>query len=256
MLRTIAIAAPVLLGGWYMMGGSGYSRVVDRTPEQVAAALDDLDIREQPGSPGTDPSRSGGVMPLFRHARTPDGIVWTVMSGNQVAVTMTAHLTPIDGGKRTRVTASVARGDAPDDFTSPAFRSTGITMGLFGMALESELDELTAPPRDEAGCAALKARFESGAYASRDMREHSGLKDAIGDVAATTATLAAVQAESHRLGCEQPGGAFRPVSEQMKPAEPAMRMPALEMPPSEPEARDGVSFKPGAPMVNPNPDRR
>lgn len=253
MFRTIAVAAPVLLGGWYLFGGSsGYSRVVDRPPEEVAAALEDLDIREQPGSPGTDASRSGGVMPLFSHARTADGMTWTVMSGKDVAVTMTAHLTPVDGGKRTKVTATVARGNSPDDFTSPAFRSTGITMGLFGMALESELDELTAPPRDEAGCAALQERFESGAYASPDMQEQTGLKDAIGDVAATSAKLAALQAEAHRLGCVQPGArsdAFKPVSNRMGTGAPEMR-------PSQPGSRDGVSFKPGAPMVDPNPDRR
>ncbi|MES2443612.1 MAG: hypothetical protein V4574_12345 [Pseudomonadota bacterium] len=242
MFRTLAVAVPVLLGGYYLFGSAGsYSRLVDRPPAEVAAALDDLDIGEQPGSPGSDPSRSGGVKAIVSHARTADGVTWTVMSGDKVAITMTATLTPVDGGKRTRVTARVARGNAPDDFVPPAFRSTGIAKGLFGMALEAELDELTAPPAgDPRVCEALFERFQAANLASPDLQQRDGLKDAIGDTAAIGVRLAAFQAEARRLGCDRKpaGEGFAPVTSAMGPA------------PAEGEA---VSYKPGAPMVRATP---
>lgn len=250
MIRTLSGAAALALGGYYMVGGmGGYSRVVDRPPEQVAAALEDLDIRDQPGSPGTDPSRSGGVLPVFVHARTAEGVTWTVMSGQNVAVTMIAHLTPVDGGKRTKVTVSVARGNAPDDFVSPAFRSKGITTGLFTMAVESELDELTAPPPgDPAKCAALFERFQDSNLASEDLQRQDGLRDAIGDVAVAGTRIAAYQAEARRMGCATGGdGAFRTVESRMRPAPEQPEMPRVE------QDRPDVSFRPGAPMVNPTP---
>lgn len=47
-----------------------------RPPAEVMAALADLDITAQPGSPGTDPSRSGGVEPVFLLDRQPDRMIW------------------------------------------------------------------------------------------------------------------------------------------------------------------------------------
>jgi hypothetical protein len=223
--------------------------VVDRPPAEVAAALDDLDIADQPGSPGTDPTRSGGVQPIFAHARTADGVTWTVMSGKDVAITMTAHLAPVDDGKRTKVTVSVARGNAPDDFVSPAFRSTGTATGLFAMAVDAELDELTAPPpADPATCAALFERFQEGALASEDLQQRDSLKDAIGDVAAAGTRIAAYDAEARRIGC--PTGAsreFREPENRMKPAEPRL------MSPDEHERFGATSPKPGEPMLDPTP---
>ncbi|WP_404335795.1 hypothetical protein AB2M62_17345 [Sphingomonas sp. MMS12-HWE2-04] len=240
MLRALVGASAALFGGYYLFGGmGGYSRVVDRSPDEVASALDDLDIREQPGSPGTDPTRSGGVRPVFSHARTADGITWTVRSGDDVAVTMTAYLTPIDDGKRTKVTTSIQRGNAPDDFVSPAFRSKGITAGLFGMALDSELDKLTAPPAaDPAKCVAFFERFREDNQSMPDAHRQDNIRDAVGDVAATAMRLAAFQAEARRIGCPTDGGGdFEPVRSEMRPAQPDR----------------GVSFVPGEPMIDPNP---
>ena len=103
------------------------------------------DIRRQHGAPGTDPAASGGVRPVFRHEQTADGVVFTIYSGDKVATRMIAHLEPLDGGRRTRIWAEVERGDAPDEQVSPAFRSTGVTLGLFSAALvgcraEGEVD--------------------------------------------------------------------------------------------------------------------
>lgn len=107
-------------------------------------SLEDLDITVQPGAPGADSARAGGIRPVFRLSRTADSTTRTVMSGAQVATQMTAHVVPIDAG-HSRVIAKVRRGDAPDDFVFPAFRSKGITLSLFSMALDGELDKLTRP---------------------------------------------------------------------------------------------------------------
>ncbi|WP_343519063.1 hypothetical protein [Sphingomonas sp.] len=249
MLRMLALGVPVLAIGYMAMPGGGYSRVVDRPPGEVAAALADLDIREQPGSPGTDASRSGGILPVFSHQRSADAVTFIVASGDKTAVRMIAHLEPVDGGKRTRVTASVERGDAPDDFVSPAFRSRGITMGLFTMAIESELDELTAPVRKAGAetCEKLIERFQASALASEDLQRRDGIKDAMGDTASAVMRIAALQQEARRLGCDTGAShAFKPVSNRMGEAGPA---PRIELESSEGE---GVTYKPGEPMLDPD----
>lgn len=220
-MRLLAVAAPLVVGGYYFVGGfdGGYSRVVSRPIDEVAWALSDLDISDQPGEVGTDPSRSGGVRPIITHQRTAEGIVWTVRSGNDVAITMTAKLTPIEDGKKTKVTTSVARGNAPDDFVSPAFRSTGIAQGLFSMAVEDELNELVAPPpADPAVCEKLRDQFQESGFASEDLQRQDGLGDAIGDVAKAAQKLQAYEAEARRLGCmrAKSSNEFSPVTQQMK----------------------------------------
>jgi len=68
-LKGLLLLVPIAAGGWYMVGGSigGMSRDVDRPPEVVAAAISDLDIRRQPGTPGTmRPARAA----FFRSSAT------------------------------------------------------------------------------------------------------------------------------------------------------------------------------------------
>ena len=76
MFKFLALAAPVMLGGFYMTGGltSEWSRDVERPLPEVLAGLEDLNISDQPGSPGTDPSRSGGIAPMFRVRKTATNI--------------------------------------------------------------------------------------------------------------------------------------------------------------------------------------
>ncbi|HEY0412996.1 MAG TPA: hypothetical protein VGD66_07635 [Allosphingosinicella sp.] len=243
-LKTFGALAPVMAGLLYFGGafGGGFSRDVDRPPAAVLAALEALDITRQPGSPGTDPSRSGGVAAVFQLARGPDRITWTVMSGDKVATRMTAIVSPLDGGRRSRVTAAVERGDAPDDLVSPAFRSKGITLALFGAAIDDDLNALTAPPPgDPAKCDALKAKFEADNEAAGFAERPSGLGQAIGRTAQIAARLRAMEAELRRNGCDtSPAGGggdrFTEVRSEMgnPGAEPA----------------EGVSFKPGQPMVD------
>jgi hypothetical protein len=232
----IFLTIVVVAGGWYAGGflGSGYSRVVDRPEAQVVAALEDLDITAQPGNPGTDPSRSGGALPDIRLEKAQDRMTWWVMSGTKVAIKMTATLTPIDGGKRTKVTTSVERGDAPDDVVSPAFRSTGITSGLFSMAVEGELNKLVAPPRErEEFCRGLMDKFTASNEANREAEgKPRSLGQALAAGAKTTLRLQAMEDEMRRQGCPtEPAGGFKDVQSKMGPAEPEMR-PA-ETPPSD-----------------------
>lgn len=177
-------------------------------------ALADLHIRDQPGAPGTDPKQAGGIRPLFRTELGEDRISFLVLSGDRVATRMTAILQPLDDGRRTRVTAQVERGDAPDDFVSPAFRSTGITMGLFTMALESELNELVAPQKASAEtCQALMDRFERSNEAAGSSANPEGLGQAVGQTAKAVIRLHAMEAELRRSGCStENGGQFRQVT--------------------------------------------
>lgn len=214
LLKSLGLCVPLAAGALYFGGvfDAGYSRDVGKSPDQVLAALEDLDVRRQPGSPGTDPSRSGGVEPLFRTERTDKAISFVVMSGNEVATRMTAHLEPLDGGARTRVTATVERGDAPDERTSPAFRSEGLTMGLFASALQDELDRLEAPPQATAQfCRDLEQRL---------LAQNGPTQNGV----AAIARVHQMGAEMRRNGCplDGPGGGedFQPVRSQMGPATP------------------------------------
>ena len=248
MIGKLGVAAAVMMGGVWASGvlGHGYTRTVARPQAEVMHALEDLDITQQPGAPGTDPSRSGGVKPIFQLSKTPNEMIWTVMSGDKVATRMIAELQAVDA-THTEVTARVERGDAPDDLVSPAFRSKGVTLGLFGMALEGELNELTAPPENTAGCAELMDRFQEGEFAPRFKPEADrSLSSAMGQTAQTVMALNAVEGERRRLGCkDKPAGEFQSVREEMRPAddESATRS-------------DGVKFEPGKPMVDPSAPTR
>ena len=242
-LKTLGVLVPAAAGAaWFLgaFGGSGYTRDVARPPAEVLNGLADLDIRRQPGSPGTDPSRSGGVMPVIQVDRGVDRMVWTVMSGDKVATRMTALVQPIDGGQHSRVTAMVERGDAPDDFVSPAFRSKGLTMGLFGAALEDDLNQLTAPPPgDPAKCRQLMIQFAANnAAAGYGQRPHN-VGQAMGQTAKTVMGLSAMEAELRRNGCKDD-----PVDFEAPKAE-------MTGDGSQPRPEQGeVRFESGKPMVD------
>jgi hypothetical protein len=238
-LKALGLLAPFVAGTLYLSGAlaGGWSRDVARTPAQVAAAIADLDIRKQPGSPGTDPSRSGGVAPVFRVERAPDKVSWTVMSRDRVAIRMTALLEPLDGGRHTRVTAEVERGDAPDDLVSPAFRSTGITLALFSSALEEEIDRYLTPAyADAAHCEKLMQQFafENG-IAGFGLRPDD-IGEAVGNTARIAIRLKAMETELRRNGCDTRSRGFQPISDEMSKG-------GMGRTPN-------VSFEPGKPMVD------
>ena len=223
--------------------GPGYARNVSATPAEVREALRDLDIRDAPGNPATDPSRSGGVAPMFQLSEQGDDMIWTITSGDKVAVRLIAHLEPTDGGQHTKVTAEVERGDAPDDFVAPAFRSPGVTRSLFGMVLDQQLDEIhVTQSRDSEVCQQIMADFEG----STPNSDQTGF----GGVAQTGLRLSALEGKLKAAGCPTGfQGKFEPVSSQMGPGD--------GPPPTFPERnRDGVSFKPGEPMIDPSKSSR
>jgi hypothetical protein len=171
------------------------------------------------------------------------------MSGDQVAVRMIAIVEPAAGGKHSVVSAEVERGDAPDDFVSPAFRSTGIAMGLFSMALEGELNDLTAlPASDQAVCDALMERFEMENMAAGFAERPESLTKAVGNTAKIAIRLHAMEAELRRNGCPTDHRTdFTEVSDEMSKGEGGREGPIVDIP------VEGVSFKPGQPMVDPTP---
>jgi hypothetical protein len=231
MLREGFFLGLICIGGVWAASsfGSGYSRVVDRSPSDVAAALSDLDIRDQPGAPGTDPTASGNVLPTFTVESTADQVSWIVMSGDKVAVRMIAHLEPIDGGKRTKVTAEVERGDAPDDYVSPAFRSTGVTMGLFSAALEGELDELVFPVKEWGPrCDDIIARFEQRNAANTDQHNPQSMSQAFAGASKAAMSIAAMDKELKAAGCprNKDGGNYDPALGSFGPAETVHDEPA------------------------------
>ena len=239
MLRaSVVTAVLVALGVWSsgVMGG-GYSRTVDKPPAEVAAALADLDIRQAPGAPGTDPLASGGELPTFSVDAAPDHVSYVVMAHGQVAMTMTAWLKPIDGGKRTKVTATVTRGPAPDDYVSPAFRSNGITMGLFATQLEGEIDKLVFPPgKWTAQCDAIVASFEAGnGGMDGAMDRGSGsLTQAMGNTARTAMRLGQYDKELKAAHCPQPSdNGFKEVQAQLRDDGPSPMPPEIPAPPAE-----------------------
>ena len=221
MLRESCVAVVIVgLGAWAtgLVGGNGgYSRVVDRPPAEVAQALADLDIRKAPGSPGTDPMASGGELPTFSVEQAADHVSYIVMAHGQVAMTMTAWLKPVDGGKRTKVTATVQRGPAPDDYVSPAFRSTGITMGLFAEELEGELDQLVFPTHEwDAQCDKIMADFEAANEANGMDRPGGTLTQAFGQTAKLSMHLGQLDKELKAAGCpSNRSNDFQPVSSQL-----------------------------------------
>lgn len=203
MRSFIALVIMAALGWWYF-GSQGYSRVVDRPPADVANALLDLDIRDAPGAPGTDPTASGGVAPAFTVERGPDRVEYVVHAGSQVATRMIAHLQPVDGGKRTKVWAEVIRGPAPDDLVSPAFRSTGITLGLFAALLEDDLDKLVfkvgewGPKCDE-----IMARFERRNEQNTRQHNPQTIGEGFAGGAQAAMSISAMDKDLKIAGCPQ-----------------------------------------------------
>jgi hypothetical protein len=235
-LGGLAVPAAYFMGAF---GGGTFDRTVAASPADVRSALLDLDIRKAPGSPGTGITRAAGVQPLFQLTQEGDDMVWTVMSGKNVAVRMIAHLEPLEGGSKTRVTAEVQRGNAPDDFVSPAFRSEGITLGLFSVVLEDELDDLVRPKTGitKAECQEL---FEKLMAANAP---EGGHQSGFAGVARTAITLSAVEQELKAKGCDT---GFKDDFEQ--PTEHLSE--GSGSPPPVVRTEEDVSFKPGKPMVD------
>jgi hypothetical protein len=242
-LRSLVGGGAIVGLGLYLHSafGPSYTRNVGKPPAEVREALRDLDIRNAPGEPASDPSRSGGIEPVFQLSETGNDMVWTITSGNQVAVKLIAHLEPTDGGQHTKVTAEVERGDAPDDHVAPAFRSTSLTRSLFGLVLDQELDQMNVTQaRDSESCQKIMDDFQaSGPQWGEDQRGFGG-------VAKTALRLNALEGKLKAAGCPTGfQGKFEPVSNEMGEG-------GSPPPTAAEDHRDGVSFEPGKPMIDPS----
>lgn len=251
MLRFLApvgllAAALLYFGGFF---SSSYSRDVERPVQEVMASLEGLDVRKEPGSPGTDPSRSGGVLPDFKLEREPGKMTWLVMAGDKVATRMIATLEPIKDGTATRITASVERGDAPDDVTSPAFRSEKITLGLFAAALETQVNKLTMAWG--AHCDELMEQLLNGGPAPGS-DDRSSLGAAIGSTSRDIMRLGAIDTKLRAAGCDpaqrSENAAPFQINERVGGAPATMDAPIMQ---DGPPAHDAPRFEPGKPMLDP-----
>jgi len=200
MIRATFFLGLPLAAAAYFSGifGFHYSHVVSAPPEVVASRLGDLDFGVAPGiSDSPSFARS-----LISHERTTNGIVWTVRSGQEVAMRFYADLTPVEQGK-TKVTTRVERGDAPDDHVAQVFREPGIALGLFSTAVEGRLAETAVAQRSEGECRDMVQRmFDQGTDAIEHPRpEPTTLTGAIGRTSKDAMRLAAMQQELERQGC-------------------------------------------------------
>lgn len=257
MLKGAVVFAFLFAAIGYVFGAfgtGGYSRTVSRPPAEVMAALERLDITAQPGAPGSTAAAAGGVKPLFRLAKGPDRMTWYVMSGDKVATAMTASFDPVDGGRGTRIRTAVERGDAPDDVVSPAFRSKGLTMALFGMAIEGQVNKLVAPPAASAEtCQKLIDAMTDDNRLALGNGQPGNLTQGFANGAHTLMRLNAMEAELRRNGCDTNNdGSFHAVRSEMGPADP----------PGEPESRPEWSSRATGsytaadrPMLDPRPSR-
>ncbi|HEU0043094.1 MAG TPA: hypothetical protein VFQ64_00835 [Sphingomonas sp.] len=256
MFKSIAAVLLLVFAGGYFVGAFGpqaYSRTVSRPPAQVMAALEDLDLTAQPGAPGSTAQAAGGVKPLFRLQRDGNRMTWWVMSGDKVATAMTATFEPADDGRATLIRTSVERGDAPDDFVSPAFRSKGLTMALFAMALEGEVNKLVQPAAASAeDCQKLLDGFTDHNLAAIGERPE-GFRQGMAEGAKNIMRLHAMEAEMRRNGCDtNQDGDFQPVQQQMAPADPVLAGGGVgTMSDNDPVRAPG----PGQPMLDPTPSR-
>jgi hypothetical protein len=251
-LKAFLALSAVVGAAIYFMSGSGYARTVDASPDKVRSGLYALDIRNAPGAPATDSSRSGGLTSNFAVTQEGDDMVWTVTNGARVAVRMIAHLQPIDGGTRTKVTARIERGDAPDDQVAPLFRSTGTTMGLFAMVLEDTLDKVVFPVgKWTEECDAIMARFSDRNAANSQQHNPSGLTQAFAGTAKAAMSIAAMDKELKAAGCPEPAS-----QDNWEPALGTMAPTMRDDGPEPPTVREQREPTFGQPMIDPSKGTR
>jgi len=217
-LAVLAAAGAMLAAG--CGEGDSFVKDINQPVAVVASAIQDLDVRRLPHT--TAEVGKDARLPEIRALRTADGFTWSVMSGGQAALVMTATLEPINGGAATRVTGRVAKGEASQaEAILPLFRDPDAMGRLFSVALERELGDYI--PRSERSLLSLAERPYGAAAGTRGAALAEGM-----------ATVAAVRRGGGGIG-EGPGD-FGPAMSRMG------------------EERTGgdanVSFAPGQPMVD------
>ena len=116
------------------------------------------------------------------------------------------------------------------------------------MALEGEFNKLTAPPPgDPAKCQELRDRITDGNMAAFPPGERpDNMRQAFGNVARMTMRLSAAEQQLRAAGCwkEDNPNAFVSVRSEMEADSGSAARSTRPTP--------GVTFKPGAPMVDPS----
>lgn len=213
----------VPLGGCSLVFGNPFSHVIDKPQSELVAALADMDFEKSTDFAGPNLINAAGIKTEVRLEKAADHLTWWMMTGDKVAMTMTASFEPIDGGKRTRLTTAVARGDAPDAIVAPVFQSPGAVAALFAIAIDAKLQEADDPPRASTEtCTALMDRFRDENLADPDLQGRpDGFAQGVGQAAKTIARLRRMEAEARLRGCpiDRAGRDFAPVSNKVKPVE-------------------------------------
>ena len=140
-----------------------FSRDIAQPPEVVAAALENVDIVNQPHAQKALREVREKRVPEIVAQRDPDGLSWFVMSGGKSVLRMKAELVPSADGTSTHVSTEVEAGEVeggPD--VPPLFASRSEVEPLFAIAVERALGDYI--PRSERSLASLQelpARYKT-----------------------------------------------------------------------------------------------
>ena len=220
--RVLFGAVPTLVFGAIISGAipltslwptSSYSTTVPHTPDEVARELSGLRLDPDGDSADVDVQR------------TADGYSWTVSNDGKPMISYIAHLEALDGGKSTRVTSEVKQLPAATQDDAPkAFKEAGLETSLFNAALEEDLNPLQPDDR----------RLS-------DREAHKRRENEMVVMAATYTTT-----HLSEIGSEMQKNA--PDANEADQRDSELRAQAAQ----EEQARQGVNFEPGQPMIDPS----
>ncbi|HEX8261635.1 MAG TPA: hypothetical protein VF547_02050 [Allosphingosinicella sp.] len=151
----------ILIGAMRIDGE--FSRDIPQPPAVVAAALETVDVVDQPHAQKALREAGEKRVPQILAQRDPDGFSWFVMSRGKSVLRMKAQLVPSADGASTHVSTEVEPGEVeagPD--VPPLFASRSEVEPLFAIAVERALGDYI--PRSERSLASLQelpARYKT-----------------------------------------------------------------------------------------------
>lgn len=149
-----------------------FSRDIAQPPEVVAAALQNVDVVNQPHAQKALREVGEKRVPYILAQRDADGFSWFVMSGEKSVLRMKAELKPSADGASTHVSTEVEAGEVeggPD--VPPLFASRSEVEPLFAIAVERALGDYI--PRSERSLASLQelpSRYKTEAEKNAEYR--------------------------------------------------------------------------------------
>lgn len=140
-----------------------FARDIAQPPEVVAAALENVDVVNQPHAQKALREVGEKRVPQIVAQRDPDGFSWFVMSNGKSVLRMKAELKPSADGRSTRVSTEVEAGEVEGGSdVPPLFASRSEVEPLFAIAVERALGDYI--PRSERSLASLQelpARYKT-----------------------------------------------------------------------------------------------